>query len=155
MSAPTIEKLTGEEAETKHGFWKLLILGQIEFQNLLERDLGAGSLGFVRLAILPAVGSEVREQLDIRQDLANGQVSRLRKKLGDLQMAESKIFEFGVIADLLCVGADPCEGALSIPRVYVRGALWHDRPHGLLCSHQRKLRSVRMARIGRTLRTHF
>lgn len=81
MSAPTIEKLTGEVAETKHDFWKFLILGQIKFHNLLERDLGAGSLGFVRLAILPVGGFEVREQLDIRKDLANWQVSRLRKKL--------------------------------------------------------------------------
>ncbi|MCX6975843.1 MAG: hypothetical protein NTZ94_16445 [Verrucomicrobia bacterium] len=40
MSAPTIEKLAGEVAETNHGFWKLLILGEIELNNLLERILG-------------------------------------------------------------------------------------------------------------------
>lgn len=31
-------------------------------------------------------------------------------------MAEPKIFEFGVLADLFCIGADPSEGAVGLAR---------------------------------------
>lgn len=43
-AAPSIEKLTGEVAETNHGFWILLILGEIGANNSLERVWeGAGT----------------------------------------------------------------------------------------------------------------
>jgi|LakMenEpi03Aug12_release.lakeMendotaPanAssembly.Ray.scaffolds.fasta_scaffold1357485_2 hypothetical protein len=40
MSAPSIEKISIEIVISNQGFWKLLILGGIELQNLLERELG-------------------------------------------------------------------------------------------------------------------
>ena len=40
MGAPTIEKLASEISIPNRVFWKLLILGGIELQNLLERELG-------------------------------------------------------------------------------------------------------------------